>query len=157
MFVGEAPGRLGAARTGTPFSGDTAGRRFDLLLREAGMARETVFVTNAVLCLPLDDSNRNRRPTAREQRACTPWLAASLNLVRPALVVAMGGVALQALGRIAFHDLRLQDAGHRFVPWEGRTLAVAYHPAARSAVHRHWELQAEDWRWLGRLAASLAL
>ncbi|MCC7105701.1 MAG: uracil-DNA glycosylase, partial [Chloroflexi bacterium] len=52
MFIAEAPGRLGAERTGVPFSGDQAGRSFELLLREARLTRTEVFVTNAVLCNP---------------------------------------------------------------------------------------------------------
>ena len=63
LFVGEAPGRRGAGRTGIPFLGDESGRRFERLLEAAGLRRDEVFVTNAVLCLPLDGVGRNRTPS----------------------------------------------------------------------------------------------
>lgn len=143
--MGEAPGRLGAARTGVPFLGDVSGRRFELLLTAAGIAREDVFVTNAVHCLPLDAQGRNRRPRTTEVRECSSWLELEIAAVAPLLVVAMGAVALDALARIEPHGLALgRDTGRR-VPWYGRELVAVYHPGARSTVHRAWELQVEDW------------
>lgn len=151
MFIGEAPGRLGAGRTGIPFSGDVSGQRFELLLSAAGLLREEVFITNAVRCLPLDGNGRNRTPRATEIRECSSWLSREISIVQPSLVIALGGVALEALARIEPHGLALgRDFGKR-VPWFGRELVTLYHPGARSAVHRRWELQLEDWR---RLTAS---
>lgn len=156
LFIGEAPGRLGAARTGIPFCGDMAGRRFDLLLAEAGLDRHTVAVTNAVLCLPLDARGRNRRPAPAEVRTCTSFLAAYLQLTNPPIVAPLGAVALAALGHLHSHGLTLrQHAGtpHR---WAGRCLVPLTHPAARAAIHRPFEQQLADWRSLGQLARSLA-
>ena len=55
IFIGEAPGRLGADRTGIPFYGDQAGKNFEWLLQFAGVTRQQVFITNAVLCNPRDE------------------------------------------------------------------------------------------------------
>jgi uracil-DNA glycosylase family 4 len=155
LFIGEAPGRLGAARTGVPFSGDAAGARFERLLAEAGLSRADAAVTNAVLCLPLDERGRNRRPRPAEVRACAGYLRAVLELARPRLVVPLGAVALAALAAIEPHRLVLaRDAG-RPVPWRGRWLMPLYHPAARSAVRRPLPQQVEDWRRLGAFAARL--
>lgn len=148
MFVGEAPGRLGAGRTGVPFSGDTAGARFERLLAEAGLTREAVFVTNAALCLPLDARGRNRQSSRAELAACGNWLSQTLDAVRPSLVVALGAVALTALGRIEPHGLTLRDGVRTVVRWRGARLTALYHPGARSQVHRPWPLQVEDWRAL---------
>ncbi|MFQ6020275.1 MAG: uracil-DNA glycosylase family protein, partial [Dehalococcoidia bacterium] len=93
MFIGEAPGRLGAAITGVPFTSDQAGQRFQRLLAEAGLERGQVFLTNAVLCNPLRDG-RNRPPRLREVAACSRWLQAQIDLVDPRLVVTLGTVAL---------------------------------------------------------------
>ncbi|MFN8618389.1 MAG: uracil-DNA glycosylase [Dehalococcoidia bacterium] len=149
LVVGEAPGRFGAGRTGVPFSGDTAGRRFEALLGAAGFARERVFVTNAVLCLPLDASGRNRRPAAIETANCASWLRATIEVVNPQLVVGMGAVALASLNRIERHGLTVSHAGQPPVAWRGARLAAVYHPAARSAVHRPWDRQLADWARLG--------
>ncbi|MEO8538154.1 MAG: uracil-DNA glycosylase [bacterium] len=149
MFVGEAPGRLGAGISGVPFAGDVAGRRFELLLAEAGLHRRDVFVTNAVLCLPLDAEGRNRTPRTQEIRRCSAWLGSTIAAVQPELVVAMGRVALEGLRTLCAHPLQLADAGAPPIEWAGRLLSVVYHPAARAQVHRPWRSQAGDWRTLG--------
>lgn len=150
LFVGEGPGRFGAGRTATPFSGDVAGRRFEELLARAGLERDEVFVTNAILCLPLDAQGRNRTPKSREVAACNRWLAATISSLEPALVVAMGRVALEAIRKVAPHELELDRAGSLPVPWNRRQLAVVYHPGARSQVHRPWQRQLKDWEELGQ-------
>lgn len=149
LFVGEAPGRLGAGRTGVPFSGDTAGARFERLLTEAGLTRDDIFATNAALCLPLDARGLNRRPAAGEVAACSGWLSATITAVNPGLVVALGSVALAALGRIERHGLILRQSVRSIVPWRGSRFTALYHPAARAQVHRPWPVQVEDWRALG--------
>ena len=148
LFVGEAPGRRGAGRTRIPFLGDESGRRFELLLEAAGFRRDEIFVTNAVLCLPLDGVGRNRRPAAAELRACAPLLAATLDLVAPAVVVALGATALAALDAIERHGLRLRDAVGMRVPWRGTVLVPLYHPSRQAELHRPWERQLADWRAL---------
>ncbi|MGE3076024.1 MAG: uracil-DNA glycosylase [Dehalococcoidia bacterium] len=157
LFVGEAPGRLGAGRTGKPFSGDVAGRRFELLLTAAGLKREDVFVTNAVLCLPLDERGRNRTPRTAEVVRCNPWLRETIQRLDPLLVVAMGRVALDAVGRILAHRLELVHAGSEPIEWNGRRLAAVYHPGARSQVHRPWKSQLANWEQLGRWVMEAGL
>jgi uracil-DNA glycosylase family 4 len=149
LFVGEAPGRYGAGRSGVPFHGDEAGRRFESLLAEAGLTRDGVFVTNAVLCNPLDASGRNRRPKASEVTRCGPFLRRQIEVIDPAVVVALGIVALQALDRIEPHGATLREACGRPVEWLGRRLVALYHPGRRALVHRDEALQRDDWRMLG--------
>jgi DNA polymerase len=156
LFVAEAPGRLGAARTGIPMTSDVTGRRFHAFLAEAGLARDRVFITNAVLCNPLTPLGRNRRPAAREVAACNGFLAAQLRLVRAPVVVALGGVALEALRRIESHQAVLgRDVGLA-LPWAGRTLVPLYHPSIQTTLTRPHEAQLKDWRRLGALVGKLA-
>jgi uracil-DNA glycosylase family 4 len=151
LFVGEAPGRYGAGRSGVPFHGDESGRRFEALLAFAGLARDDVFVTNAVLCNPLDASGRNRRPKASEVAQCGAFLRRQIEVVDPEVVVALGVVALEALGRIESHGVTLRDGCGRPVGWMGRRLVALYHPGRRALVHRDEASQREDWRRLGEL------
>ncbi len=148
VFVGEAPGRLGAARTGVPFTSDRSGRRFQELLALAGLGRDEVFVTNAVLCHP-DGGGRNRRPSPTEVRNCSRWLAAQLELVQPRVVVALGEVALAALRLLSPHPYSLRRYVGQPLPWAGRLLVPLYHPSPRAANHRSPRQQAEDFRCLG--------
>ena len=168
LIVGEAPGRLGAARTGVPFSGDRSGDRLELLLAAAELRRDEVFITNAVLCNPLttlssgtpgasgsSGERRNRRPRVGELRACQPYLEETLAFVAAPIVVALGGAALEALGRIEPHGLDriVREAGIAR-PWAGRMLVPLVHPSPRTQGQRSWEEQREDWRGLGRLVRS---
>ncbi len=153
LFIAEAPGRLGAARTGVPMTSDVTGRRFHAFLAEAGLACERVFITNAVLCNPLASSGNNRRPSTQEVAACREFLAAQLELVRAPVAVALGGVALEALRRIEAHEAVLARDVGRALPWAGRTLVPLYHPSIQSTLTRAEEQQREDWRRLGELVS----
>jgi len=149
MFVGEAPGRLGAGRTGLPFSGDTAGARFERLLTEAGLTRDDIFVTNATLCLR-SMCARPQPPAVRRRNRSLQRLARRDHRGGEArLVVAMGVVALTALARIQPHGLTLREHLRTVVPWRGAGLTALYHPGARAQVHRPWPHQVNDWRALG--------
>ena len=150
MFIGEAPGRLGAARTGIPFTSDQSGLRFQRLLSAAGLRREKVFLTNALLCNPLREG-RNRPPRRRELAACAGWLSAQIELVDPELVVTMGRVALEALRLIEPHMYELRGDVGRALPWHGRTLVPQYHPSPRTVGRRPFQRQVEDFRRLGAL------
>lgn len=158
LFVAEAPGRLGAARTGIPMTSDVTGRRFHAFLADAGIERSRVFITNSILCNPLTPDGHNRRPAAREVAACRDFLAAQLRLLRAPVVVALGGVALDALGRIEPHDAVLaQDVG-RALAWASpapRTLVPLYHPSIQSTLSRPHEAQRRDWRRLGKVVRAV--
>jgi uracil-DNA glycosylase family 4 len=154
LMLGEAPGRLGAGRTGVPFSGDESGRRFELLLAEAGLTRADVFVSNAILCLPLDAAGRNRRPSAPELANCGTHLEATLAAVHARLVVPLGATALAALERIEVHGLTLATAVATPHPWRGATLFPLYHPGRQAQLHRPWPQQLTDWRALAAAATQ---
>ncbi len=84
MLIGEAPGRI-EDETGRPFVGP-AGKLLDSLLREAGLGREEVYITNVVKCRPPG----NRDPREEEIRACTPYLERQILVIRPKVIVALG-------------------------------------------------------------------
>ncbi|MSQ62157.1 MAG: uracil-DNA glycosylase [Dehalococcoidia bacterium] len=155
MFVAEAPGRLGGAITGIPLSADETGRRFARWLADAGIERSSVFVTNAVLCNPLDARGRNRPPSRRERANCGPWLARQIDAVAPDVVVVLGAVALAALEEIAPHGLTLRSDVGRAVPWQGRTLVALYHPSPRTRAVRTDGQHSADYRALAALVESV--
>jgi len=103
VFVGEAPGRHGADRSGVPFSGDKSGRALQRILIALGLADEEqlvaqlrlhCFITNVVRCCP----PANRTPTLREVANCAPFLRMELGAIAPRVIVPVGRVALQAVG-----------------------------------------------------------
>lgn len=155
LFVAEAPGRLGGDRTGVPLTTDRTGRNFSALLAGIGWPRDRVFVTNAVLCNPRDPAGRNARPRRAEIANCNGWLRAQIETVDAAYVVSLGGVALEALGRIQAHGLTLRDAVARSFPWLGRTLIPLYHPGAQAQMTRPAAQQREDWAALRAIVGPL--
>src|SRR5207245_10761875 len=66
MFIGEAPGRKGADRTGMPFSGDQSGKNFERFLTSINLHRSDIFITSAALCNPRTVTGANRRLTASD-------------------------------------------------------------------------------------------
>ena len=150
MLIGEAPGRFGAGQSGVPFGGDESGRRLDRLIEAAGWRREDLFITNALLCNPLDEAGRNRPPRAAELANCRHWLDAQIRTVDPILVVALGAVALKSLARLNEHHRTVRDCAAEPIRWYGRHLAGVYHPGARAAVHRPLSSQLDDFERLGR-------
>ena len=154
LFVAEAVGRRGGAVTGVPLTRDETGQRFERFLALAGIGRRDCFITNAVLCNPLDAAGRNRAPRPAEVARCRPFLARTLELVSAPLVVALGRVALESLRAIAPHEAQLPRDLARKNAWQGRTLVAMYHPSRQSTLHRSEALQEEDWRALGRIAAA---
>jgi uracil-DNA glycosylase family protein len=100
-LVGEQPGDQ-EDRHGEPFVGP-AGRLLDTALREAGVDREQVYLTNAVKHFRHTTRGKRRlhqKPELRHLVACRPWLDAELATVRPKVVVALGATAGRAvLGR----------------------------------------------------------
>ena len=144
MFVAEAPGRLGAARSGVPLCGDQSGRNFERLMDSIGLTRDEVFITNAVLCNPLDADGRNAAPRTSELRNCRGYLEQTLAIVDPHIVVTLGSVALKSLASIAPHDLTLREDVGRVTEWCCRRLLLLYHPSPRAQLHRSFKQQMRD-------------
>lgn len=148
LFIGEAPGRLGAERTVVPFHGDAAGENFDRLLRLAGFGRREIFVTNAVLCNPTDDKGNNRPPSTKNLKNCASLLERQIRTINPDIVVTLGAKALQSLAYIAEHNLQLSSAVRTKNDWYGRKLIPLYHPGARAMIHRNFATQTADYYFL---------
>jgi uracil-DNA glycosylase family 4 len=151
LFIGEAPGRLGADRTGVPFRGDRSGDNFEILLRNIGWTRADIFITNAVLCNPRGDEGNNEPPSDEELANCSAFLQMTMELIDPDVVVTLGAVALRAIARIHPHNYRLRQTVSSLVPWSGRSLMPMYHPSQRAAVHRSIASQRADYFQLCKL------
>ena len=149
MFIGEAPGRLGADLTEIPFHGDAAGHNFEDLLAFAGIGREEIFITNAVLCNPKNAQGNNGTPSLKEITNCSGFLRRQIELIAPAIVVSLGSVALQSTTLIEKHSLTLRDHVRTAHPWFERMLIPLYHPGQRAMVHRSLANQRSDYQFVG--------
>lgn len=136
LFIAEAPGRLGADRTGIPLFGDKSGDNFEHLLKSIGWNRDSVFITNAVLCNPRAVTGLNDTPTAEEVRNCSTFLAATIRLIDPTYIITIGGSALAALSNIVPHDFELSRHLRQVLRWNGRNLIPLYHTGPRAVARR---------------------
>ena len=91
VVVGEGPGRT-EDETGRPFVG-RAGELLTKILEAIQLPREQVFICNVVKCRPPE----NRLPQYDEIAACMPFLYRQIELVKPKVILAMGGTAAQSL------------------------------------------------------------
>ena len=101
MMVGEQPGDQ-EDLVGRPFVGP-AGQILDRAIREAGIDRREVYVTNAVKHFKFEPRGKRRihsKPDTVEIVACAPWLEAERQAIKPAVTVLLGATAARAvLGR----------------------------------------------------------
>lgn len=97
-FVGEQPGDA-EDREGRPFVGP-AGRLLDRALAEAKIDRQKSYMTNAVKQFHFVERGKrrlHRKPSTAEVSHQRWWLWREIDLVRPAVVVALGATAGLAL------------------------------------------------------------
>jgi uracil-DNA glycosylase len=121
VVVGEGPGRV-EDQTGRPFVGP-AGELLTKILEAIELPREQVFICNVVKCRPPE----NRLPQFDEIAACVPYLFRQIDLVKPKVILAMGGTAAQTMLNTKQSLGALRNLVHRF---RGIPVIVTYHPAA---------------------------
>jgi uracil-DNA glycosylase len=145
VIIGEGPGRNEDLQ-GRPFVG-AAGKQLDGLLREAGLVRDDVYITNVVKCRPPE----NRRPTEAEAEACHPYLERQIGLLRPTVVVLLGDSALKRF----LPEQTLSGAHGRLFTRGGLALFPTYHPAAMIYNRSLEKVSSEDFKALGKVLEGL--
>lgn len=140
MLVGQAPGRTELS-DGRPFLGQ-AGRTLFRWLAQAGVdeatVRDRVYIAAVTRCYPgpSPSGRGDRVPSPAERDACQSWLDAELRLIRPALVIPVGRLAIDALvGPRPLADV--VGRAHEISHVGGRSLAIPLpHPSGASSwVH----------------------
>lgn len=128
MLVGEGPGETEDA-TGLPFVG-RAGALLDKALHANGMLRKHVYITNIVKCrASLVENGRvqNRPPRVSEVDACRDWLLRQIAIVRPLVIVCIGGPSAGLLIRKGFQISR--ERGVFFPSPFCHAIVAVLHPA----------------------------
>lgn len=136
MFIGEAPGAEETRRC-APFVGK-AGRQLNVLIAQARINRDSVYITNVVKYRPVvrsARSTRNRTPGPKEIAAALPLLREEILAVAPNVVVTLGNVPLKAILQLCGAESMTIGVLHgRPVPLKlgdaELTLFPLYHPAS---------------------------
>jgi uracil-DNA glycosylase len=131
MLVGEQPGDKEDIE-GHPFVGP-AGRILDEALETAGIDREATFLTNVVKHFrwrpsPGGKRRLHEKPSRANVTACHPWVENELQLVQPAVLVALGATAVEALLGKGISVMR--DRGRAIESTLAATVLVTIHPSA---------------------------
>lgn len=155
MLVGQAPGHLSVER-GMPFAGP-GGVILDRWLRQAGFAEGALHREVYLSALTRCDPGKNprgtgdRKPSPPELALCRPYLLRELELVRPQVILPVGGMAIAAF----LGPQRLEDVIGEGFERNGVLLLPLPHPSGVSRwlndpAHQQLLAQAlarlSDWR-----------
>ena len=135
MFVGEQPGDQEDSQ-GRPFVGP-AGQLLDKALKDAGIDRQQVYMTNVVKHFKWEPRGKRRihkKPRASEIKACRPWLEAELKAVKPVVIVCLGATAAQSV----------MGAKFKLMQQRGELLPSTLGPHAVATIHPSAVLRAPD-------------
>jgi len=127
VLVGEAPGASEVLQH-RPFVGPS-GELLDLMLQLVGIARGTVWITNAVNWRTMDKDRKNRAPTQAEINADAERLESEIRSHSPRLIYCLGATATKAvLGKsLSVEEIR------GFPIWSMKYecyCVTTYHPSA---------------------------
>lgn len=135
MLVGEQPGDA-EDLSGHPFVGP-AGQLLDRALRELGIDRSTLYLTNAVKHFRFERRGKRRihsTPQITHINACRPWLMGEIENVRPQVIVCLGATAATAVF----------GAGFTLMAHRGRWHCLDDGTRAFATVHPAWVLRQAD-------------
>lgn len=121
MLIAEAPGGQ-EDQQGIPFVGNS-GELLDSLLRDCGLDRKEIYITNILKCHPPG----NRDPKEEEKEACFPYLKYETFLLKPRIIVCLGRIAAQ---RIISPDFKITRQHGIWINRKNYALTATYHPSA---------------------------
>jgi DNA polymerase len=155
MLVGEQPGDK-EDLAGKPFVGP-AGRILDAALKDAGIAREQTFVTNAVKHFKHEMRGKRRlhkRPNNYEIERCKIWLDQERSLVKPSTIIALGVSAARSLtGKtVTISKMRRTPVDMA----DGTRLVVTVHPSALLRIEDEADKRAAYQEFVADLKAAAA-
>jgi uracil-DNA glycosylase family 4 len=126
MFVGEAPG-ADEDTQGEPFVGK-AGQLLTKIIQTMGLQRGDVYIANILKCRPdtPGETSGNRKPTPEEMQTCIPYLHEQIDLIRPKVLVALGGTAVTGL---LGETLGITKLRGNWQTYRGIPLMPTFHPS----------------------------
>ena len=146
MIIGEAPGEE-EDRQGLPFVG-RSGKFLDKMLAVAGLDRKKIFITNTVKHRPPS----NRAPKISEIKTCKElWLDKQVEMLKPKLIVVLGGVALKTLIR----ETAVERLHGKVLEKQKQKYFVTYHPSAALRFPENRKKMEEDFRKLKKLLKEI--
>ncbi|HXT47349.1 MAG TPA: uracil-DNA glycosylase family protein [Gemmatimonadaceae bacterium] len=142
MLVGQAPGRVETSEGERKAFAGRAGKTMFRWLATIGVdeatLRSRVYIAAVTRCYPgaSPTGRGDRVPSRAEQEECGAWLTAELEIIRPALLVPVGKLAIERFLPSSPLD-QLIGRAHEVEHAGGRSLAIPLpHPSGASSwVH----------------------
>ena len=106
---------------GEPFIG-TAGKRLDDALKNAGLTRNSVYITNIVKCRPPE----NRIPNDVEKSMCNEYLKDEIAIINPKIICLLGNTPFYSI----LGGKEISKNHGKFISKDNRMYFVTFHPAA---------------------------
>jgi DNA polymerase len=125
MLVGEAPGAEEDAQ-GIPFVGQS-GQLLDAIMASIGLDRTRMYISNIIPWRPPG----NRPPTTQEIALCLPFIQKHIALVKPKVLLLIGGVAAKALLHTSEGIMKLRGQWLDYTTVDGDEMKAmaTFHPA----------------------------
>jgi DNA polymerase len=121
MFIGEGPGAV-EDDTGRPFVGRSGELLTKMIENVLLIKRSEVFIANIVKCRP----PKNRAPTPQEAEVCIPYLFKQIELIDPAVIVALGSTSYKYLTNDSTNISKVRG---EVVAFQDRKLIPTFHPS----------------------------
>ncbi len=125
MLIGEAPGADEDIQ-GLPFVGQS-GQLLNKIFASVGLNRDKLYIANIVPWRPPG----NRTPSTDEVAACQPFIERHIELVKPKILVLLGGVAAKTLLNTNGGITSLRGKFINYTTHNGNIIPclATYHPA----------------------------
>ena len=129
MFVGEAPGEE-EEKQKKPFVGP-AGQKLEGIIKAMGLGLDKVYISNILKYRPKIGDGRfqgpkNRKPTPEEMAMSVIYVRSDIEVIKPKVIVALGGTAAEGLLDIAGSVSSMRGQGYQL---DGIPVVVTYHPS----------------------------
>lgn len=121
MIIGEAPGAT-EDEQGRPFVGRSGELLTKMIENAIGISRSSVFITNVIKCRP----PANRNPEADEVEMCKPFLDKQIEMIKPGVILALGGISFSNL---TGESIGITKARGKVYDYHGIKLVPSFHPS----------------------------
>ena len=136
LFIGEGPG-FHEDKQGRPFVGPS-GQLLEDLIKNIGLKRSDVFITNVVKCRPPE----NRDPFPGEISACNDYLDRQIAALQPLVIVTLGRVSMSKF----FGGEKISAIHGRARKMNGYICIPMFHPAAALRTESYKIALREDFK-----------
>lgn len=159
LILGEAPSV--SDNSGIAFQCDEQSNKMIKALQRVNANFEELAFMNSIACFPCTETGEKRTPTVKERKECKPFVDYLVDTIRPVLIIASGGIAINNLnediGKQKVTNIRGKVFYYRGIP-----VMPTYHPVMFSKLEQTGLYDDEHisglmWEFIGDIEDALLL